>query len=1015
MTQNSQLARAVRRTLLMSALAAGASLPVQAQDQDQPSDDTLGTVVVTGSRISSPNLESISPVTAITADDLSLTGKVRIEDIINQLPQAFAAQGSSISNGSDGTASVNLRGLGVNRTLVLVNGRRVMAGDPDGGSAADLNQIPLALVKRVDVLTGGASSVYGADAVAGVVNFIMDNEFEGVRLDANYTFYDHKNDNQNLQDLVASRNFVAAPDSTTNGYARDFTFALGLGGSDDTGHATFYATYRKVDAVLQSQYDYSACALSSGNAFGCGGSSTSFPARFQPIDPTTGLLLATVNETVGAGNVLRPFSSATDLYNFGPLNYYQRPDERYTFGAFAHYDVSEKAQAYGEVMFMDDRSVAQIAPSGAFGVSPTINCDNPLLDPSMVQSWCGRFGLSGADETSIFVARRNIEGGGRQDDIGHESIRGVAGFRGEISPAWSYDAYFQHGTTKRNSTYLNDFSITRLGRAMDVRTDTRLDSSGNPVPTFGTPQCESFINGTDPACVPWNIFQGNGVTPEALAYLQTPGFIRAQAKQQIFHTDFTGDLTNWVKLPSAESGLAINVGAEYRDEDTQFRTDTAFSTGDLAGQGGATISTEGGYNVKEAFMEGRIPLVEGKTGIQALTFETGYRYSEYSTGFTTDTYKAGLDWAPIDSLRFRGSYQRAVRAPNVGELFSVQSVALDGSTDPCDGTPGDGLDDGPTATLAQCLLTGMTAAQYGNVPENPAAQYNGKLGGNPLLNPEEADTVSFGVVWRPEFANLTMAVDYFDIKVDQAISSVNGGNADVYINKCIDTGSPAFCDLIHRDANGTLWLTGFVTDTSLNLGGLKTEGVDLQSTYSMKFGEHRVGLSLVGTYLLSAKNAPLPDGDFYDCTGLYGTICGVPAPVWRHSLRADWATPWAGLDISMAWRYFDGVDLDRSSTDSQLIRDIDPDGVNGPLLPDGIPDPQRTDAHFSARSYVDMTAAITFAENYTFRLGANNLLDQNPPLVGQANCPAGPCNGNTFAQVYDTLGRQWFASVTVDF
>ena len=992
MNRNSKIARAVQLALIASATAAASQALAQDQDQDQPAENTLGTVIVTGSRIASPNLESISPVTAITAEDLSLTGKVRIEDIINQLPQAFAAQGSTISNGSDGTASVNLRGLGVNRTLVLVNGRRVMPGNPNGGSAADLNQIPLALVKRVDVLTGGASSVYGADAVAGVVNFIMDTDFEGVRLDGNYSWFDHSNSKDNIQQVVNGSGFPTPESSVRNGYSRDFTFALGLGGADDAGHATFYATYRDVDAVLQSEYDYSSCALSSGATFGCGGSPTTNPARFQPIDVATGMLPA--NEVLGAGNVLRPFTPA-DAYNFGPLNYYQRPEKRYTFGAFANYDVSEKSQAYGEVMFMDDRSIAQLAPSGAFSATPTINCDNPLLSPSMVQSWCTRFGLSGSDQTTILVGRRNVEGGGRQDDIGHESIRATAGFRGELSSSWSYDAYIQHGTSKRNSTFGRDFSITRLGRALDVRTDTRPGLA-----TTGTPQCESFIDGTDPACVPWNIFQLGGVTPEALAYVQTPGFIRAEARQQIFHTDFTGDLTSLVKLPTAESGLVINVGAEYRDEQTQFRPDVAFTSGDLSGQGGATPPTEGGFNVKEAFMEARIPLVEGKTGIQSLTFETGYRYSDYNTGFKTDTYKAGLDWAPIDSLRFRGSYQRAVRAPNVAELFSSQAVALDGTGDPCDGTAGDGLDNGPTATLAECMLTGMTAAQYGNVPENPAAQYNGLLGGNPLLTPEEADTVSFGLVWRPEFANLSIAVDYFDIEVDQTISSVFGGNSDVYINQCIATGAPVFCDLITRDAFGSLWIlpTGFVQDTSLNLGGITTAGVDLQATYQLQFGGHRLGFSLVGTYLTDSSTAPLPDGDFYDCTGLFGGICGVPAPEWRHSLRADWATPWAGLDVSAAWRFFDGVDLDATSSDTQLA--------------DTVP---VTDRHFNARSYIDLTAAMTFAKSYTVRVGANNLFDQDPPLVGQANCAPVICNGNTFSQVYDTLGRQWFASVTVDF
>ncbi len=254
-------------------------------------------VVVTGSRIVAPNLQSISPITAIGAEELNIAGKTRIEDVLNQLPQAFAAQGSNISNASDGTASVDLRGLGSQRTLVLVNGKRMMPGDPDGGSAADLNQIPLSLVKRVDVLTGGASSVYGADAVAGVVNFVMDNEFEGVRFDYNYSFYSHSNDNDRTQALNEARG-NALPDSSVNvGYSKDFSLAVGIGGAEGRGHATFYATYREVDPVLQAQFDFSSCTLNlavAGTDFACGGSGTADPAQFLIVRPDDRAILAAV-------------------------------------------------------------------------------------------------------------------------------------------------------------------------------------------------------------------------------------------------------------------------------------------------------------------------------------------------------------------------------------------------------------------------------------------------------------------------------------------------------------------------------------------------------------------------------------------------------------------------------------------------------------------------------------------------------------------------------------------------
>ncbi len=946
-------------------------------------------VVVTGTRIASPNLQSISPVTTLAREDLARTGKARIEDIINQLPQAFAGQGSNITNGATGTATVNLRGLGESRTLVLINGRRMMPGDPNGGSAADLNQIPLALVKRVDVLTGGAAAVYGADAVAGVVNFIMDTEFEGLRIEGNYSFYDHGNDlDSAAARAVAARGFQLPESRVRNGYAKDFTFALGVGSPGDRGHATLYATYREVDAVTQAEYDFSACTLNSGNAFSCGGSSVANPGRYMAVDPNTGFIAT--DSTIGAGNVLRPFRR-TDQYNFAPLNHFQRPDERYTAGAFMELDVNETMQAYGELMFMDDRSVAQLAPSGAFGTEYRINCDNPLLSPSMMQAWCTDFGLAAADFATLFISRRNTEGGAREHDLGHESVRLVAGVRGQITPMWQADAYFEHATTQGNSTTSRDFSRSRTQRALQVRN------------VAGVPTCISAIDGTDPNCMPWNIFQIGGVDVDALTYLQLPGSIRAQAVHQVAHADFTGDLTDFAKLPTASSGLALNMGAEYRDESTEYVPDGVLQAGDLTGQAQAFLPTIGGFNVREVFTEARLPLVEGKIGIQALSIEGGFRHSEYSTGFESDTYKAGLDWVPIKPLRLRGSYQHAARAPNVGEIFGAQIVRGDGTVDPCEGILGNGSDaDDPSATLAQCLRTGMTAAQYGTVPQNPMSQYNGLIGGNPDVRSEQADTLAFGLVFRPDFANLVVVMDYFHIKVDDVISSGSetGSNANLYLNSCLATGEAFFCNLIHRDQFGSLWIqpTGYIVDTNLNLGSLTTSGIDFQANYSVDIGRHRLGIDLAGTLLQDLSTAPLPGGDSFDCAGFFGTTCGTPKPKRRQVLRADWKTPWAELDVSASWRYFSSTDLDSSSTDSQLAGEV-------PI----------TDAHLKSVSYFDLTAAIALGDSYHVRIGASNVLDEAPPLVGFGNCPVAYCNGNAFAQVYDTLGRQYFMTLTADF
>jgi outer membrane receptor protein involved in Fe transport len=938
-------------------------------------------VVITGTRLAQPNLQAISPVTSITAEELRGSGETRIEDVLYQLPQVFAAQSSTVSNGADGTASVDLRGLGSQRTLVLINSRRTMPGDPDGGSAADLNLVPMSIVERVEVLTGGASSVYGADAVAGVVNFILDTDFEGIRIDANYSYYEHDNGNASAAAAaVRARNFPLPAGSVDVGDSRDLTVALGIGGPDARGHATLFLGYRDIQPILQRDFEYSACALNSGATFTCGGSGTTSPAHFFEINPATGAVIG--NTIVGSNGALRPYTAA-DAYNFGPLNYYQRPDERYTAGVFAEYDYADSVQLYGEVLFMDDRSVAQIAPSGSFFTQQSISCSNPLLHSSMVADWCTSQGLGPNDSALLLVGRRNTEGGGRQDDIGHEAYRLVGGARGDINDIWSYDAYVQHGTSKRNSTYLNDFSITRIDRALDAVID----------PATGQPACRSAVDGSDPACVPWNIFAIGGVNQGALTYLQTPGFQRAEAIQRIVHADLTAQLD--AALPSAETGIGLNFGLETRDEQTDFRTDIAFQSGDLAGQGGPTLPRAGGYRVNEAFVETRIPLVEGKRGAELVSLEAGYRNSDYSLGFSTDTYKFGVDWSPVDAIRLRGSVQRAVRAPNIGELFTPQAVLLDGTNDPCDGVPDPGI------TLAQCQRTGMTAAQFGNVPENPASQYNGLLGGNPQLAPEEADTTSFGVIWQPDFADLALSLDVFDIDIKDRISGVFGGNADVYIDQCIATGSPRFCNLIHRDEFGSLWLSpvnAYVVDTSLNTGFLATKGIDISLNYGLEFGRHGLQFDLLGTKLDKLETELIEGTGSYDCVGLYGVNC-APSPDWRHVLRTTWQAPWQGLNLTLSWRYFGDVALETTSSYPQLA---------GPIQP--------TDRQFPSKSWFDLTAALTFAEDYTLRFGIQNISDQNPPVVGQANCAISlGCNGNAFPQYYDALGRQWFVSMTMDF
>ncbi|HYE27737.1 MAG TPA: TonB-dependent receptor [Allosphingosinicella sp.] len=957
-----------------------------------------GDIIVTGTRIPQPNLNSASPITVLNNQDVKLQGTARTEDIINSLPQSFAAQGSNISNGATGTATVNLRGLGSVRTLVLVNGRRLMPGDPRS-PVPDINFIPALAVDRIDVLTGGASSVYGADAVAGVVNFIMDTDFEGIRLDAQYSFFDHvNNDNPGgIRQANAARGFAVPNGHRADGGTIDASFLIGAGFDDGRGHVTAYATYRKQNQVLQRDRDYSFCATANlaapnttdGRLFNCGGSGTSANGTFQQFNPNTFALIDVFQ--VGPN---RTFISGSTPFNFAPYNFYQRPDERYTFGAFANYEISNALKPYLEVMFMDDRSVAQIAPSGNFGNTTTLNCDNPLLSAQQRARICapGKTFVDPADGVTkavVLTLRRNVEGGGRRDDLQHTDYRIVAGMRGDLGAGFSYDASYQYGRVVFAQTYFNDFSITRVGRALDVVTGPG-----------GVPTCRSVITGVDPNCVPYDIFGTGTVTQAALDYLQTPGFSRGNTQETVASGSITAELgEHGVQSPWAETGVAVNVGAEYRKERLEFNTDTAFTTGDLAGQGGATIGVTGEFDVRELFTEVQIPLITDRPFFEQLEFRAGYRYSKYNVAnnsFSTDTYKFEAEWAPVRDIRFRGSYNRAVRAPNIVELFSAQAVGLAGSTDPCAGVVDNNpATVSPTATAAQCALTGVSAAQYGFISDNPAEQYNGLLGGNPDLAPETADSYTLGVVLQPRFLpRFALTVDAFDIKVDDTIGTIG---TDVIINQCIATGDPFFCSRIHRDQFGSLWLTpnGFITDTNSNVGRLETRGIDVNASYTQPIGGlGSVAFSFVGTYLDKLIVEPLIGVVRYDCAGFFGSSCGTPNPEWRHKFRVSYTHP-SGIGLSAQWRHFSAVDNDVLSDDPDISGTI---GVGS--------------QHIKAQNYLDLVLTARIGDHYSFRLGANNILDRIPPTLVT---PAPFGNGNTYPQVYDALGRYVFAGVTLDF
>ncbi|MGE7198233.1 TonB-dependent receptor domain-containing protein [Brevundimonas naejangsanensis] len=998
--------RLLTSTMIAGLALAGFAAPAMAQttsgaQADQPSQ--VSDIVVTGSRLRQPNLTTTSPVTQVTGEDIDVQGVTRVEDLVSQLPQAFAAQNSTVANGASGTATVSLRNLGSSRTLVLIDGKRMGYGSPQD-DAADLNQIPGQMVERVEVLTGGASAVYGSDAIAGVVNFIMRRNFEGIEIDAQYGFNQHNNDYDgvgNLRNVIAGRaetnpsQFKLPDDNVYTGFSREVNILMGMNAPDDRGNITLYAGYRKNNKVLGRDYDYSSCSLGgqSGESFTCGGSGTSFPGQFTDFDEYA--------YTVDANGNFIPYQSSLHAYNFGPLNYFQRPDERYTLGAFGHYNVTDKIEVYTQLMFSDYSTVAQIAPSGNFfgefanGFRTTdgtsyISCDNPLLSAQQKDA----INCAPGEQVSMYIGRRNVEGGGRQSDMRYQAYRGVFGARGDLNDAWSYDLAIQYSRSQFTEIYRNEFSNTRLARALDVVTD----------PVTGNPVCSSVLAGIDAECVPYNIFRSGGVTQEALDYLQVPLVATGWTTQQVVTGSLTADLGVYgFKSPWATRGVQTAFGAEYRRDALDLTPDVSFTSGDGAGQGGPTNGLNGANQVYDVFIEAQVPIAEGMAFADQLSVDLAYRHSEYELGGGTDSWKIGGDWAPVPSVRFRASAQRAVRAPNVIELFTAQGFNLfDMDADPCDKNSaetylGDAACIGSNpwqVSPDQSVSAGLSS---------PSGQYNFLQGGNTALTPEESDTLTFGVVFTPEFIpGFNLTVDYFDIKIDNLISSVGAQNS---LDACYTAGLAAACANIQRNANGQLWVgTGNVIDLNTNIGGLSTSGVDVAANYSLDLadfgweGAGRLGFAMVGTWLSELKTDTglgFANSE-YDCAGFYANQCGVPNPEWRHRLRVDWGTPIDGLNINGTWRYY-------GSTELAVL------GVDGSL--NNAPD-TRLDRSLDAMNYFDLAGTWQMRDNISVRAGVNNVFDSDPPLSYSVGTTG---NNNTYPQLYNAMGRYFFFGVTANF
>jgi outer membrane receptor protein involved in Fe transport len=955
MARNLNVRNAVKLALAVNAGLIGMSAAPGAFAQEENADQ-LEEITVTGSRIKKKDFSSNAPVATVGVEQIEMTGTVNTESLLNTLPQAVPGLDRTSNNPGNGTATVNLRGLGSNRTLVLINGTRVV---PTGsGGSVDINTIPNALIENIEVLTGGASAVYGSDAIAGVVNFILKDDFEGVNINAG---------------------FEQTFDGDAGIWSTDLT--LGANTADGRGNVTLNFAYTDREELFQGDRDFSFFAqfddgegnLYNGGSSGIPGTSI-FSGALEDFSPTSFAVTFDQN-----GNI-REFDNSSgpgnDFYNYAPVNYIQLPQTRYQTTALGHYDLSERVTVYGRGHFTSSFVPQQLAATPIFQSGTQVTLDgNPFLTPLSQQVLSDAFGDgvdtsgNGIDDTgTMFVRRRMLEVGERRDEGTFTSFSLLGGIKGDISESWSFDGYYQVANVNGSSTQNGNVDRNRFLQALILD------------PADPTQCANPAAGGSTVACAPMNIFGEGNISPEAAAFVRTAVASAFDYGQDIIGLNFTGDLFG-LELPGGEIGVAV--GYEHRQERFDFRPSQALASGNIAGFNGAP-PVSGGFTVSSYYAEAYLPILSGVTGFDQLDLELAFRSEDYNTSGSIESYKVGASWAPVESFRFRGGFNRAVRAPSIGELFSPQGENFPAATDPCSalGAP-------TAATEAICIATGVPANVVGTPAINLAAgQVRAVTGGNPNLLPEEADTYTVGFVFQPDFIEgLNLSIDYFDILIDGYITEFGGGASQVLTN-CYTNANPAdggvgspWCSVVNRRSDGTI---DNISLSSANVAEQTLKGFDILATYDFDLFDGDMRINYVATVTQESNFTAYEGAETDDCSGAFGqTICGEPLPEYKHRATATWSND--NLTGMLSWRYVGEVD------------DDDPSFLNYAEKIDGF-------------NYFDLSGTYRFTDNYSLTVGIDNVADETPPLLGDNQEQA-----NTYPATYDVFGRTYFVRMSAEF
>jgi outer membrane receptor protein involved in Fe transport len=1005
--------------------------------------DAGETILVTGSRIRRPNLDSTVPITSVGGEEFFETGNVSVGDALNDLPALRSTLGQSNSTQFLGTAGLNLldlRGLGTQRTLVLVNGRRHVPGDIlYNANSPDVNTIPTDLIERVDVVTGGNSAIYGSDAIAGVVNFILKRDFDGIQLRGQGGISTYGDAGAYYTSILAGRNFSEGRGNVTvhAEYARQNDFygsqrpnlrqtngfvvvdtdpATAVNGSDDNPDSVFM---RDIRSALYSN----AGTFLTFEGATVGGRAAFTPYIFQP----NGNLAPQTGTRVGRG----PFGSFIggngDNFRSGTQFGLSPALDRYSANLIAHFEVNKAIVPFIEAKYSRTDSLGNASGpffTGATGSPREVlrSRSNPFVTNQargIIEGYYGDLysdlngngardyyegeyvsnGIQDAEEFGFTILRNVVEFGNREEKGRRQTYRVVTGVRGELGNDWNYEVSLNYGRHDENTAILGNVNLQRYLLAIDAVRDpatgqvvcrSRIDPSrrvafeGAIDKTFAQNQLAADVA----ACVPVNILGEGNITDAARNYLLTNSFAEARLTQFVANAFLSGNSGRWFELPGGPIGFAL--GAEYRRE-TAFYDQDEFTQSGLSFYNAIDTFEGPSFEVKEAFGEIRFPLLKNTPFFEELTVSAAGRVSDYkgSTG-TVFAYNAGLDWAPVRDLRFRAAYSRAVRAPNLSDLNFPLSQNFAFVNDPCSLTNRSTPD-----RQKNCAALG--------VPANFDFIYDQTLGfrsgGNPNLREETSDSYTVGAVLQPRFLpGFSLSVDYYDITVNSVITSLS---AQTVVNACVDqpTIENQFCSQFKRFAGpGTgpageipgQILEGSLQVVPLNFAKLKVRGIDAELAYRRTI----TGLGQFSTRVIYTR--ALENSSFLDPTNPdFGNTALQELGNPRDAFNVDVNLKAGAVTFGYEMRYLGKMTV--GAYENYFEYQDRP--------------PQNADA-FNFRFYPevfyhDVRIGIDAGKGFNFYMGIDNVLNRNPPL-GLSGIGDG-------SGIYSNRGRFFYAGAVAKF